>query len=80
MGRSGTALGLIGIIIGAVGVGFAFIVWNGQNTTNSDLDDLRDELNNFKSDFNNLITLMKIKIMRLIIHREIGFLNLEIIT
>ncbi len=51
MGSSvGTALGIIGIIIGAGAIGFAFFVWNGQNTTNSDLksdiDDLTDQLNN----------------------------------
>ncbi len=55
---SGTALGIIGIILSAGAIGFAFFVWNGQNTTNSgvnsDLDDLIDELNNLKSDFNNL--------------------------
>ncbi|KKK89373.1 hypothetical protein LCGC14_2733780, partial [marine sediment metagenome] len=33
----GTALGVMGIIIGAGAIGFAFFVWNGQNTTNSDL-------------------------------------------
>ncbi|KKM13136.1 hypothetical protein LCGC14_1719290, partial [marine sediment metagenome] len=33
MGNSGTALGIIAIILVA-GVGiFTFIVWNGQNTT-----------------------------------------------
>ena len=46
----GTALGIMGIIIGAGAIGFAFFVWNGQNTTNSDLksdlDDLTDQLNN----------------------------------
>ncbi len=54
MGNAGTALGIIGILIGAGAIGFAFFVWNGQNTTNSDLGDLTDELNNLKSDFNNL--------------------------
>ena len=48
---SGTALGIIGIIIAAGAIGFAFFVWNG---TNSDLDDLTDQLNNLESDFNNL--------------------------
>ncbi len=46
MGSSGTALGIIGIILSAGAIGFAFIVWNGQNTTNSDLDDLTDDFNN----------------------------------
>ena len=54
MGRGGTALGIIGIIIAAGAIGFAFIVWNGQNTTNSDLDDLIDALNDLESNFNNL--------------------------
>jgi hypothetical protein len=40
MGRSGTALGLIGIIIGAVGVGFAFIAWNDQKILASDFNNL----------------------------------------
>ncbi len=47
---SGTALGIIGIILAAGAIGFAFFVWNGQNTTNSNLnseiDDLTDTLNN----------------------------------
>ena len=43
MGNAGAALGIIGIIIGAGAIGFAFFVWNG---TNSDLDDLIDQLNN----------------------------------
>ncbi len=55
MGRGGTALGLIVIILAAGAIGFAFVVWNGQNTTNSDLDDLTDEFNNLTDEFNNLI-------------------------
>jgi hypothetical protein len=35
MGRGGTALGIIGIILAAGAIGFTFVVWNGQNTTNS---------------------------------------------
>ena len=35
MGRGGTALGIIGIILAAGAIGFAFVVWNGQNTTNN---------------------------------------------
>ena len=46
MGNSGSALGIIGIILAAGGIGFAFVVWNGQNTTNSDLADLESEFNN----------------------------------
>jgi len=33
MGRGGTVLGIIGIILAAGSIGFAFVVWNGQNTT-----------------------------------------------
>ncbi len=59
MGSGGTALGIIGIILAAGAIGFAFIVWNGQNTTNSDLDDLTDEVNNLtglsnSTEINNL--------------------------
>ncbi len=54
MGSSGTALGIIGIILAAGAIGFAFFVWNGQNTTNSDLDDLTDVINDLESDSNNL--------------------------
>ena len=59
MGKSGTALGIIGIILAAGAVGFTFVVWNGQNTTNSDLDDLIDEVNNLiglsnSTEINNL--------------------------
>ncbi len=46
MGNSGTALGIIAIILAAGVGGFAFFVWNGQNTTNSDLDDLQEQLDN----------------------------------
>ena len=58
MANSGTALGIIGIILAAGAIGFAFFVWNGQNATNSDLKtdlgDLTDELNNLTSEYNNL--------------------------
>ena len=35
MGHGGTALGIIGIILAAGAIGFTFVVWNGQNTTNN---------------------------------------------
>ncbi|HDZ19301.1 hypothetical protein LCGC14_0918070 [marine sediment metagenome] len=54
MGRGGTALGIIGIIIAAGAVGFSFVVLNGQNITNSDMGDLIDELNNLTDELNNL--------------------------
>ena len=62
MGSSGTALGIIGIIIAAGAIGFAFFVWNGQNTTNSDLDDVTDQLNDLESDFNSLTKIIVIGI------------------
>ena len=58
MGNSGIVLGIIGIILAAGSIGFAFFVWNGQNTTNSalnsEIDDLRSDLNDLESDVNNL--------------------------
>ncbi|KKM85536.1 hypothetical protein LCGC14_1288030 [marine sediment metagenome] len=48
---SGTALGIIGIIIAAGAIRFAFFVWNG---TNSDLDDVTDQLNDLESELNDL--------------------------
>ncbi len=54
MGRGGTALGIIGIIIASGAVGFSFVVLNGQNITNSDIGDLTDELNNLTDELNNL--------------------------
>lgn len=65
MGSGGTALGIIGIIgiiLAAGAIGFAFVVWNGQNTTNSDLDGLNDELNNLESDLNNLTRIIVVGI------------------
>ena len=35
MGRGGTVLGIIGVILAAGAIGFTFVVWNGQNTTNN---------------------------------------------
>ena len=32
MGKGGTVLGLVGIILAAGAIGFAFVVWNGQST------------------------------------------------
>ena len=54
MGSGGKTLGIIGIILAAGAIGFAFIVWSGQNTTNTDLDDLTDELNNLQSELSDL--------------------------
>jgi len=33
MGRGGTVLGIIGIILASGAIGFTFMVWNSQNTT-----------------------------------------------
>ncbi len=58
MGKGGTALGMIGIILAAGAIGFGFFVWNGQNTVNSglnsDLDDLTDTLSNLAEQLNNI--------------------------
>jgi len=40
MGKGGTVLGLIGMLLGAGGLGFAFIVWNNQNTIETQLTGL----------------------------------------
>ena len=44
MGNSGTALGIIGIILGAGAFGFAFFVWNGQNDLESDFNNLESTI------------------------------------
>ncbi|KKN09247.1 hypothetical protein LCGC14_1048490 [marine sediment metagenome] len=58
MGKGGTALGIIGIILAAGSIGFGFFVWNGQNTINSglnsDLDDLTDTFSNLTEQLNNI--------------------------
>ena len=40
MGKGGAVLGIIGMLLGAGGLGFAFIVWNNQNTIESQLTGL----------------------------------------
>jgi hypothetical protein len=35
MGRGGTVLGIVGVLLAAGAIGFTFVVWNGQNTTNN---------------------------------------------
>ncbi|MFX0000346.1 MAG: hypothetical protein ACFE9Q_09310 [Candidatus Hodarchaeota archaeon] len=37
MGKGGAILGLIGILLGAGGLGFAFIIWNTQNNIQSQM-------------------------------------------
>ena len=54
MGKSGAALGIIGMILAAGAIGFSFVVWNGQNTNSSAFADLTDAFNDLESDFNNL--------------------------
>ena len=53
MGKGGTALGVIGMILAAGAIGFSFFVWNGSN---SDFAALQDEINNLESDLNNLVS------------------------
>ncbi len=40
MGRGGTVLGIIGILLGAGAIGFAFVVWNTQNTMTNEFNNL----------------------------------------
>ncbi len=37
MGKGGVVLGILGLLLGAGGLGFAFIVWNNQNSIRSQL-------------------------------------------
>jgi len=37
MGKAGSILGLLGILLGAGGLGFGFMVWTTQNTMQADL-------------------------------------------
>lgn len=43
MGKGGTVLGIIGILLGAGGLGFAFIAWNNQNILQSQLTGLTSQ-------------------------------------
>jgi len=38
MGKRGSILGIIGILLGAGGLGFGFIAWNNQNTMQANLN------------------------------------------
>ncbi len=58
MGKGVVALGIIGMILATGAIGFAFVVWNGQNTTNTELNDLTDAFNDLESDFNNLTAIL----------------------
>ena len=40
MGKAGSVFGIIGMLLGAGGLGFAFIVWNGQNAIESKINEL----------------------------------------
>ncbi len=53
MGKGGIVLGLIGILIGAGGLVVAFIVWNGQNSIQKELDDTKTELENILTELEN---------------------------
>jgi len=58
VGKGVVALGIIGMILATGAIGFAFVVWNGQNTTNTELNDLTDAFNDLESDFNNLTAIL----------------------
>ncbi|KKK44987.1 hypothetical protein LCGC14_1653640 [marine sediment metagenome] len=68
MGKGGTVLGLIGIILGAGGLFFGFVAWNGQNNISS-----RSLVVGYGMD------LRPIKIIQVGIKWVLGFLNLQII-
>ena len=38
MGKGGSILGIIGILLGVGGLGFGFIMWNSQNSMQANLD------------------------------------------
>ncbi|MCK4381595.1 MAG: hypothetical protein KAW51_10685 [Candidatus Lokiarchaeota archaeon] len=40
MGKGGAVLGIIGMLLGAGGLGFAFVVWYGQNALESNINQL----------------------------------------
>ena len=40
MGKAGPVLGIIGMLLGAGGLGFAFVVWNDQNAIESEINEL----------------------------------------
>lgn len=44
MGKSGPVLGLIGIILGAGGLGFGYIIWSGQATIKTNVTDTQNNL------------------------------------
>jgi len=50
MGKGGTVLGLIGIILGAGGLGFGYFIWTGQATLATNLTDAQNSQGNLASD------------------------------
>lgn len=44
MGKGGTVLGLIGIILGAGGVGFGYFAWTGQSSNRTDITTTQSDL------------------------------------
>jgi len=40
MGKAGSVFGIIGMLLGAGGLGFGFIAWNGQNAIKSEINEL----------------------------------------
>ncbi len=50
MGKGGTVLGLIGIILGAGGLGFGYFIWAGQATLATNLTDTQNNQGTLASD------------------------------
>ena len=52
MGKGGTVLGLIGIILGAGGLGFGYFIWAGQATIEATLTNMQSDLNDTQTGLN----------------------------
>jgi hypothetical protein len=44
MGKGGIVLGIIGIMLGAGGLGFGFLIWSNQGTIQENLDDTDNDI------------------------------------
>ena len=54
MGKGGTVLGLIGIILGAGGIGFGYFIWTGQATIKTNLTDTQNTQGNMATDITDI--------------------------